>query len=127
MDRGNVHVFPHAAVEAKKTGTKVIYGCELNVLDDSVTLAKNTYDLDLDNAEYVVFDIETTGLYNEFDELIEFGGIKIKNNQVVDQVDFFVKSKKPIPAHLVEKTHITNDMIKEQGRDLVPSLKYIKE
>ena len=127
VDRNNVHIFPHVANEAKKTGTKVIYGCELNVLDDSTTLAKNTYDQDLEDAEYVVFDIETTGLWNEFDELIEFGGIKVKNGKIIDTVDFFIKSSKPIPDHLVEKTHITNEMIQEQGRELVPSLKYIKE
>ena len=50
VDRNNVHIFPHAAIEAKKTGTKIIYGCELNVLDDSVTLSKNTYDQDLEDA-----------------------------------------------------------------------------
>ena len=127
VDRNNVHIFPHAATEAKKTGTKVIYGCELNVLDNSVTLAKNTYDQDLEDAEYVVFDIETTGLCNEFDELIEFGAVKVKGGKIIDSIDFFVKSKKPIPQHLIEKTHITNEMLEEQGRDLVPSLKYIQE
>ncbi|MCF0227509.1 MAG: PolC-type DNA polymerase III, partial [Malacoplasma sp.] len=127
VDRSNVHIFPHAAIEAKKTGIKVIYGCEFNVLDNSITLAKNTRDQKLEDAEYVVFDIETTGLYNEVDELIEFGGIKVKNGKIIDTVDFFIKSDKLIPPHLVEKTHITNEMVQEQGRDLVPSLKHIKE
>jgi DNA polymerase-3 subunit alpha (Gram-positive type) len=41
----------------------------------------------LNDAEYVIFDIETTGLFNDFDEITEFGAIKIKNGVVVEKVD----------------------------------------
>lgn len=35
--------------------------------------------------EYVVIDLETTGLDPQFDEIIEFGAIKISNNQIVER------------------------------------------
>jgi hypothetical protein len=37
-----------------------------------------------------------------------------------------MKTRKPIPQHLVEKTHITNEMINEKGLDIKEGLLKIK-
>lgn len=124
-DRNNVQAFPACYSLAKKNGVKVIYGVEFSLLNDNVTIAKNTIDLSLDEATYVVFDIETSGLYNEFDDLIEFAGLKVKNNHIIDKIDFFVKPKKPISEFIAQKTHITNDILIEKGIELNKALEKI--
>jgi DNA polymerase-3 subunit alpha (Gram-positive type) len=75
----------------------------------------------------IVFDIETSGLNNEFCDLIEFGAVKIKNLRIVDRIDFFIKPSKPISSYISTKTHITNETLQKEGIDLVEALKKIKE
>ena len=41
--------------------------------------------------DYVLFDIETTGLDPHFDEIIEVGAIKVKNGDVVDSFQSLIK------------------------------------
>ena len=43
-----------------------------------VELVTTPIDLNIQKAEYVVFDIETTSLYPLAGDIIEFGGIKYK-------------------------------------------------
>ena len=39
------------------------------------------------NKQLVIFDLETTGLEKDKDQIIQFSGIKIKNNKVVDTLN----------------------------------------
>jgi DNA polymerase-3 subunit alpha (Gram-positive type) len=78
--------------------------------------------MDIEKATYVVFDIETTGLVNEYDEIIEFGAVKVQNGVIIDRIDFFVKPKNEIPAHITQMTRITNQMV-ENATPIVSSLK----
>ena len=63
--------------------------------------------------EYVVVDLETTGLdpYKGC-EIIEIGITEIVNNKIVKNYSRFVKPKKQIPSFITEITNITNDMVK---------------
>ena len=65
--------------------------------------------------EYVVVDLETTGLdpYKGC-EIIEIGVTEIVNNQIIKNYSRFVKPKKEIPAFITEITNITNDMVKDE-------------
>lgn len=127
IDRFNVQSFPDAYNTAKKLGQKVIYGVELNVLNDTAVHALNPRDEDLTKSEMVVFDIETSGLNNEFNDLIEFGAVKIKDLKIIDRIDFFIKPTKPISSYISSKTHITNEILEQQGIDLITGLNKIKE
>jgi DNA polymerase-3 subunit alpha (Gram-positive type) len=91
-----------------------LYGAELDLQNEKVAIVKNPINQNLDNAEYVIFDIETTGLFNEYDEIIEFGAIKVKNSTIVDSIDFFIKPSKPLPAKIKELTHISDSMLENQ-------------
>ena len=60
---------------------------------------------------FVVIDIETTGLDSEFDEIIEIGALKIENGHVVDTFNTLVKPVNEIDDYITELTGITNDML----------------
>lgn len=71
---------------------------------------KSTIDL---LSDYIVFDIETTGLDSSYDEVIEIGAIKIKNNKIVSKFNNLVKPKNAIDEYITELTGITNEMVKD--------------
>jgi DNA polymerase-3 subunit alpha (Gram-positive type) len=111
-DRCNVQVYPDLFNCATKLKQKPIYGVELDIQEDIIPLVQNANNQKINDSDYIIFDIETTGLCNEFEELIEFAGVKIHNNMVVDQIQFFVKPEKEIPAKITKLNHITNEMVK---------------
>lgn len=62
-------------------------------------------------AEYVVFDIETTGLDSQFDEIIEIGAIKVKNGEIIDEFSSLIKPQQEINEFITDLTGITNEMV----------------
>lgn len=71
--------------------------------------------MNLDEITYVVFDLETTGLYvNEGEEIIEIGAVKVKNNKIVSQFDELIKPTKPISEKISQITNITNEMVENK-------------
>ncbi len=105
-DRYNVQFYPEVQKYSKKYNIKPIYGCEFEVLPENVNLALNTTNDNLNDLTYVVFDLETTGLYPEFDDIIEFGAIKYRNNQIIDKIDFFIKPNQPLTDFTQDLTGI---------------------
>lgn len=74
----------------------------------------------------VVMDIETTGLDSTNDSILEIGALKIRNHQVVDTFQIYIKQDKPIPVEIVELTQITDDMVK-QGCSLATAIFKFRE
>ena len=66
--------------------------------------------------EYVVLDLEMTGLSAKNDQVIEIGAVKIKDNQVIATMECLVNPKCKIPTRVVELTGITDEMV-QQGMD----------
>ena len=62
---------------------------------------------------YTVFDIETTGLDSTYDEIIEIGALKIRDNKIVEQFSYLIKPKFPIDEFITELTGITNEMVSD--------------
>ena len=83
---------------------------------------KGKSNVDLLN-DYTVFDIETTGLDSEYDEIIEIGAIKVKNNKIVSKFNSLVKPQKEIDEYISKLTGITNEMVKDAPtiKEILPS------
>ena len=66
---------------------------------------------------YVIVDLETTGLSPLKNEIIEIGAIKVENGEIVDTMDIFIKPKTPVSKFITRLTGITNEML-EDGFDI---------
>ena len=117
-DHGVASSFPDAlhASKAKVAGTdqpiKILYGCEgyfLPIKDDRIA-ARGNESLPL-LGEYIAFDLETTGLSNEFDVITEFGAVRIKDGEVLETFQSFVDPKRKLDAKNIELTGITDAML----------------
>ncbi|MED3799711.1 exonuclease domain-containing protein [Lysinibacillus capsici] len=65
----------------------------------------------LRNMKYLVFDIETTGIYPLFHEIIEIGAVVIENGEVVKEFNELIKPKNKITQKISNLTNITNKMV----------------
>ena len=79
----------------------------------------------LDNLvdDYVLVDIETTGLSPQKDDIIEIGAIKVKDNKIVDTYSALINIGKSVPPYITKLTGITTDMIKSEGKETCSVLK----
>lgn len=111
-DHGVTQGYPAAQSAAKATGLKMLYGCELYMVNDRLPFALNPKDIKLSGASYVVFDLETTGLSTRYDRITEFGAIKFEGGSITKTMDLFLNPGMPIPLKIQEKTKITNQMVK---------------
>ena len=111
-DHGVVQAFPDAAAAAKKFGIKVIYGVEAYLVDDLKNVVLNSKNQDFQDT-YIVFDIETTGLYAGRDRITEIGAVKVVKGEIVDQYSTFVNPGIPIPEKIQELTGITDEMVQD--------------
>lgn len=92
--------------------------------------------------DYVVVDLETTGLDFEYDKIIEISALKIKNGDIIDRFTTLVKPPKTrwlkkdaegnyidyeyyIPEFIVDLTGITNEMLDTAPNisDVLPKFK----
>ena len=63
----------------------------------------------------VVFDLETTGLTPQFDEIIQIAAVRVCNGEVCKSDTFasYVKPKSPISSFISQYTGITNSDVKK--------------
>ncbi len=80
------------------------------VLNKRPFKGKNLHTIPVD---YTIVDIETTGFSPQFDEIIEIGAIKVKNNFVIEKFSSLVKPKKAISEFITLLSGITNDMLED--------------
>ncbi|MFH5183208.1 PolC-type DNA polymerase III [Paenibacillus sp. TAB 01] len=110
-DHSGIQCYPDAHKAAKKHGIKVIYGLEANVVDDGVLVTVNPRGQDLKEAEYVIFDIETTGLSIVNNKIIELAGVKMKDGKEIDRFATFINPHEKIPYNIQQLTNITDEMV----------------
>lgn len=64
--------------------------------------------------DYCVIDLETTGFSFDYDQVIEIGILKVRNNEIIDSYNNLVNPNKKIPSLVTELTGITNEMVMNQ-------------
>ena len=125
-DHGNVQSFPHGYKAAKKAGIQLIYGMEANIVEDRVPIVYNEVEMDLSEATYVVFDVETTGLSAIYNDLIQVAASKMYKGNIVAEFDEFINPGHPLSAFTTELTGITDEHVKN-AKSLVQVLKEFQE
>ncbi len=64
-------------------------------------------------SDYVVFDLETTGLSTEIEDVIEISAIKVIDGKVTDEFSTLVNPQRPIPKVASEVNNITDSMVRD--------------
>ncbi len=111
-------LYKAAKSEAEKEGKtldrqdffKVIIGSEIYLVDDLKNIVTDSENQSLD-ADYVVFDIETTGFSSEKNNIIEIGAVKIQNGKITDRFSSYVNPREPIPFRIEQLTGINDTMV----------------
>ena len=111
-DHSGLQAFPEAYSAGKKNGVKPLFGVEANLVDDGVPIAYNPKHVPLKNTQYVIFDVETTGLSAIYDKVIELSAVKMENGNVIDQFEEFIDPGFPLSETTINLTSITDEMVR---------------
>lgn len=111
-DHNNVQAFPDAFNATNGDDDfKMIFGMEGLLVDDGAPIAYRPQDYSLEDHEFVVFDVETTGLSSKYDSIIELAGVKVKNGEIIDKFERFSNPGEKLSELIKELTGITDDML----------------
>ena len=112
-DKYNVQGLPELAKECKKAGLKPIFGLEGALVDEkSFRIALTDDDIDLDEATFVVYDLETTGISSNYNEIIEIAACKIYHGSIIEEFTTFVNPRRKISEFTTNLTSITDDDVR---------------
>ena len=93
----------------KNPNIKPIYGVELDFIDqDEIEIAYNSQDIDLDEATFTIFDLETTGFSVNYERIIEVSAVKVNKGVKVGEFSELVNPEKSIPPSVSILTGISN-------------------
>lgn len=120
-DHGVVQAYPDAVAAldgVRKGGSnlKLIYGVEDYFVNDCENAVHGEAQTPLDG-EYIVFDVETTGLSAATERLTEIGAVLFSGGEIKDTFDTFVNPEKPIPEKIVQLTSITDEMVADAPKE----------
>lgn len=79
--------------------------------------------LDPLNAEFVVFDVETTGLsVTDGDRIIEIAAVRLRQGKILDRFVTFIDPLRPLNPEAMKTNHITAEMVKGAPKavDILP-------
>ncbi len=97
---------------------KAGYGTELEMCESYLNVCFNSNDEKVEGNTYVVFDTETTGFNPGLgDSLIEVGGVKIHNGEVVDRFDELINPGHHIDEQITRVTDISDDDVKDADNE----------
>lgn len=62
-------------------------------------------------SDFTLIDLETTGLSPKSCDIIEVGGIKVRNDMIVDTYESLIKIPYELPYRIIQITGITDEML----------------
>lgn len=74
---------------------------------------KNIKEVPFEEAEYCVFDFETTGTSARLEKVIEIGIAKVRKGKIVDTYQSYINPGRLIPYNITLITGITNEDVKD--------------
>lgn len=122
-DHAGLQSFPEAYQSGKQHGVKILYGVEVNLVDDQVPIVYNEDSANLKESNYVIFDVETTGTSAVYNKLIQVAASKMYKGNVIDSFNMFIDPGHRLSQFTVSLTKITDDIIKENAVPLEEVLK----
>ena len=69
--------------------------------------------------DYVLFDLETTGISCETDDVIEISAVKVAGGKIVDEFSTLVNPGRPIPAQASAVNGITDEMVQKEREQVI--------
>ncbi len=114
-DHGNVQAYP-AIMKARKKypDVKPIYGMEGYLVDDTARAVfgvKDAAGYDFEKTEFVIFDIETTGLSPVDCGITEIGAVLYKGGEILATFGTYVDPEMPIPENITRLTGISSETV----------------
>ncbi|NVF10949.1 PolC-type DNA polymerase III [Anaerococcus sp. AGMB00486] len=121
-DTETLQALPDMYGKLKKNNIKMLAGSELLLVDRDLRILTNNHKKDISNifdikdADFVVFDLETTGLFRYSDKITEIGAVRISNGEIVEVFNELVNPERIIPDKVVELTGIKNEMVMDKPK-----------
>lgn len=121
-DTETLQALPDMYDKLGKNDIKMLAGAELLLVDKNLRILTNNYNKkindisDLKDQRFIVFDLETTGLYKYSDKITEIGAVKVENGEITEVFNELVNPEKMIPEKVVELTGITNEMVMDKPK-----------
>lgn len=116
-DHGVVQAFPDAMnfVDALKWKDPedeffAIYGVEGYLADDLKGIVTGESEQKV-TEDFIVFDLETTGLSNATERITEIGAVRFRDGEVVEEFATFVDPERPISEFITKLTGINDKMV----------------
>lgn len=98
---------------AKSLNIKPIYGIEASYINEKYMFpALTNHDILLNDATFVVYDLETTGINTTYNEIIEIGARKVYRGNIIDEFNVLVNPQRIIPSDVCKLTNISNDDVR---------------
>ncbi len=123
FDKINYCVFPEDFVKkdkykksAPKTYKTIFPSAVTTVKISSVFDDLSALPSELTGTEYVVFDLETTGLDVLNNGITEIGAVRIKDGKITEQFGTLIKPDYPITEEITKITGITEEMVKDSPK-----------
>ncbi|CAJ0919119.1 490_t:CDS:10 [Entrophospora sp. SA101] len=111
-DYYNVQAFPEFS-KHQEPDLQIIYGCELEMLEDNLPpyifnhsdqiLKEKVKDL-----TYCVFDLETTGFFSAYNEIIEIGYVIYHQGEIIREGEYLICPEKEIAPEFDKKNWAKN-------------------
>ena len=112
-DHYNIQALPDLYLATKNKNIKPIFGLEGVMVDENkFKIALTDADINLKEATFVVYDLETTGLSSNYNEIIEIAAVKLYKGSIIEEFTTYVKPRRPIPDFITSLTSINNDHVR---------------